>query len=411
MAEEGWRSAFSFMGAVMPWPPQPDALMLVSLALIAGALLGEAVFRGAGLPRVVGYSLAGLGISALGLGIPYGAPGGTLRLVIDLALALLLFELGARVRLLWLRTNPFLLVTSLVESLLSFVAVYLVARWLGTSPVAATALAVLSVPASPAVISRVASELRAAGQVTERIAVLAALNTLYGVMAARVLLGWLHLDHGENPVRAVLEPLYVFAVSGLLAGGLAYAVARVARKLDLRNENSTLLLLGLVAFALTLTQMFGGSTLLVPLMAGLWLRNTTDRPWVWPRHFGTAGGVLVLMLFVIVGSTWSLDGLMAGGLLALAAMLARLLAKGLAVFALGWASGQSPRQGLSLGLALTPLSATALVMLSDMQAAHAGFAAQIAPAVLSAIAVMELVGALAVQGALRLAGEVSPRRE
>lgn len=411
MAEEGWISGLAFMGAVMPWPPRPDTLMLVSLALVVGALLGEGVFRGAGLPRVVGYSLAGLGVAALGLGIPEGAPSGTLRLVIDLALALLLFELGARVRLHWLRTNPFLLVTSLAESLLTFVAVYFVARWLEVGPVGSVALAVLSVPASPAVISRVASELRSAGQVTERVAVLAALNTLYGVMAARVLLGWLHLDQGENPVRAVLEPVYVFGVSVLLAGGLAYAVARVARKLDLRNENSTLLLLGAIALALSLTKMFGGSTLLVPLMAGLWLRNTTERPWVWPRHFGTAGGVLVLMLFVIVGSTWSIAGLMFGGVLAVAAMLARLLAKGVAVFALGWASGQSPRQGLSLGLALTPLSATALVMFADMQIAHPAVAQQIAPAVLSAIAIMELAGALAVQGAFRLAGEVSPRRE
>lgn len=411
MVEEGWVGWFSFMGAVMPWPPRIDALMLSSLVLIAGALLGEVVFRRAGLPRVVGYSLAGLGLAALGQGISSGVPAGLLRLAIDLALALLLFELGARVRLHWLRANPYLLLTSLAESLLSFVAVYFVAHWMGAGALAAIGLAVLSVPASPAVISRVASELRAAGQVSERVAVLAALNTLYGVMAARVLVGWLHLDQGENPVRAVLEPLYVLGVSALLAGGLAYAVARVARKLDLRNENSTLLLLGLVAFAITLTQMFGGSTLLVPLMAGLWLRNTTERPWVWPRHFGTAGGVLVLLLFVIVGSTWSVGGLVAGGLLALATMGARLLAKGAAVLALGWASGQSLRQGLSLGLALTPVSATALVMFGDMQAAHAGFAAQLAPAVLSAIAIMELAGALAVQAAFRLAGEVAAKQE
>lgn len=406
-----WIGWFSFMEAVMPWPPRVDALMLSSLVLVAGALLGEVVFRRAGLPRVVGYSLAGLGVAALGQGLASGAPQGPLRLAIDLALALLLFELGARVRLRWLRSNPFLLLTSAAESLLTFVAVYLVARWMQASPVMAVALAVLAVPASPAVISRVASELRAAGQVTERVALLAALNTLYGVMAARVLIGWLHLDRGENPVRAVLEPLYVFGVSGLLAAALAYAVARVARKLDLRNENSTLLLLGLIAFALTLTKMFGGSTLLVPLMAGLWLRNTTERPWVWPRHFGTAGGVLVLMLFVIVGSSWSLAGLMAGGALALAVIGARLLAKGAAVIALGWASGQSPRQGLSLGLALTPLSATALVMFADMQAAHAVVAAQLAPAALSAIAIMELIGALAVQAAFRIAGEVAPKQE
>jgi hypothetical protein len=150
---------------------------------------------------------------------------------------------------------------------------------------------------------------------------------------------------------------------------------------------------------------------MVPLMAGLWLRNTTDRPWVWPRHFGTAGGALVLMLFVIVGTSWSFEALAAGGLLALAAMGVRALAKAGAVLTLGWFSGQSIRQGLGLSLALTPLSATALVMYSDLQSSHAGFAAQLAPIALSSIALMDLVGALAVLAALRGAHEIGPVRQ
>ena len=54
-------------------------------------------------------------------------------------------------------------------------------------------------------------------------------------------------------------------------------------------------------------------------------------------------------------------------------------------------------------------SATALVMYSDLQASHAGFAAQLAPIALSSIAIMDLLGALAVLAALRGAHEISPR--
>ena len=72
----------------------------------------------------------------------------------------------------------------------------------------------------------------------------------------------------------------------------------MARRLDLVDENAALLLLGLVVLALIGARLFNLSTLLVPLLAGVLLRNTTERPWVWPRHFGTAGGVLVLMMFV-----------------------------------------------------------------------------------------------------------------
>lgn len=398
----------SFMDSVMSWPPVPDALMWLSLVLIGGALVAEAVFRFLGLPRIVGYALAGMGVGMAGYGVSSGTVPGGLRLVVDLALALLLFELGSRVHLRWLRTNPFLLVTSLAESLLTFTAVYFVMRYMGLDAVSAAALAVLAVPASPAVIARVASEFGAAGQVTERVTLMAALNTLYGVLASKMLLAWLDLDQGQPTLQAIVQPVYVFGASVLVAGLLGFAVARVARGLDLRNENSTLLLLGLIALALAVTKMFELSTLLVPLMAGLWLRNTTERPWVWPRHFGTAGGVLVLMMFVIVGSSWSVQSLAAGGAIALVAMAVRALAKAGAVLTVGWATGQSWRQGVGVSLALTPLSATALVMYADLQASHAGFAAQLAPIVLSSIAIMELLGALAVLAALRGAHEINP---
>ena len=401
--------SLSFMGNFASWPPKPDALLWLSLVVIGGALVGEFVFRLLGLPRIVGYALAGMAVGMAGYGVSAGELSPTLRLVVDLALALLLFELGSRVYLRWLRTNPFLLATSLAEAILTFIAVYLTMRWLGLDGPSAAAVGVLAVPASPAVITRVASEFGAAGQVTERVSMMSALNTLYGVFASKLLLAWLDLDQGQAPVRAIVEPIYVFAGSVLVAGLLGYAVARVARGLDLRNENSTLLLLGLITLALAITKMFGLSTLMVPLMAGLWLRNTTERPWVWPRHFGTAGGALVLMLFVIVGTSWSFEALAAGGALALAAMGVRALAKAGAVLTLGWFSGQSIRQGVGLSLALTPLSATALVMYSDLQSSHAGFAAQLAPIALSSIAIMDLLGALAVLAALRGAHEIGPR--
>ena len=398
----------SLMDSIMSWPPVPDALLWLSLVLIAGALLAEGVFRLFGLPRIVGYSLAGMAVGMAGYGVAAGPVPGGLRLVIDLALALLLFELGSRVHLRGLRTNPFLLVTSLAESILTFAAVYGVMRYFGMDPASAAALAVLAVPASPAVIARVASEFGAAGQVTERVTLRAALNTLYGVFASKLLLAWLDLDQGQPPLQAIVQPVYVFGASILVAGLLGFGVARVARGLDLRNENSTLLLLGLIALALAVTKMFDLSTLLVPLMAGLWLRNTTERPWVWPRHFGTAGGVLVLMLFVIVGSSWSVQSLAAGGMLALVAMAVRGVAKAGAVLTVGWATGQSWRQGVGLSLALTPMSATALVMFADLQGSHAAFATALAPIVLSAIAIMELAGALAVLAALRGAHEINP---
>lgn len=395
---------------IQPWPPEPGLLFWSALTLVAGGLIGEVVFRRLALPRIVGYSAVGMVIALSGTGLEAGRMGGGVRLIVDLALALLLFELGSRVNLRWLRANPALLCTSAAESLLSFFAIFLSLRWIGLDTNVALACATMTVSASAAVVGRVSSELKSAGQVTERMIVLTALNTLYAVLSHRLVLGWLHLDAAGEWVQGVVQPVYTFAGSVLLAIALAKLVAWVARRLELRDENSVLLLLGLIVLALTAAQLLNLSTLLVPLMAGVLLRNTTERPWVWPRHFGTAGGVMVLMLFVIVGASWSLEALALGGLAALLLLLVRGAAKALVVVGTARWSGIRARQGAALALTLTPVSGTTLVLYADLHVTHPAFAMTVAPIVLSAIAIMALLGPIAVQWGLRLAGEHQPRR-
>lgn len=393
---------------IAPWPPDPGPVFWLALALVAGALLGELVQRLLGVPRIMGYGAVGIVLAASGLGLQGGTLPAPLRLVVDLALGVLLFELGSRVRLAWLRDNPWLLATGVLESLASFLAVAFALRAFGFGwPLALTAAAIV-VPVSAAVVGRVSGDLGAAGQVTERLLVLTALNTLFGVLAHKLLSAWLHVDLAGDWVRAFSQPLWAFAGSVLLAAVLARLVGTVARRLDLRHENSVLLLLGLIVLAQLAAQALNLSTLLLPLLAGVLLRNTSERPWVWPRHFGTAGGVLVLMLFVIVGAAWSPALVMQGLAAALALLLVRWAAKALAVQALARYSGLSQRQGLSLSVALTPISGTALVLYLETAATHPQAAAALAPVLLTAIGLMELLGPLAVQWGLTLAREQAP---
>ena len=392
------------------WPPVPDLLFWVSATLVGGALLGEAAFRGLRLPRIVGYSAAGMAVGAAGFGVVDGNLPRDARMVVDLALALLLFELGSRVSLRWLRANPALLWTSAAESLVSFGAIFGVLHWLGVERNIALACAALTACASGEVIGRVATELKSAGQVTERMIVLAALNTLFSVLALKLIIGWLHMDQRGDWVHGIAQPLYTFAGSVLLALVLSQAIRWVIRGFELRDENSVLLLLGMILLALTAARMFSLSTLLVPLLAGVLLRNASERPCIWPRHFGTAGGVLVLILFVVLGSTWSIGTLAVNAVAALALIAARYLAKTAVLLATARIGGIDMRQGLALGMALTPLSATTLVLLAELQATHPETASQIAPIVLAAIAMMALTGPVVVQWGLRLTGDYRPRR-
>lgn len=396
--------------AAISWPAglqAPDKVFWAALLLVAGALAGEVIARSSRLPRVVGYTAAGCAVAWAGMG-PGMPLEGTARLVVDVALALLLFEIGSRVRLRWLRFNPALFWTSLAEAALGGAAVFTALYWLDVPATTAACCAVLAIPSSAAVAGRVAMELGAEGQVTDRMILLTALNTLFAVLALTLLEAWWHAGKAADVPAALGLLAQSFFGSLLLAALLAAVVALVARRLDLRNESSVLLVLGLVVLAIGAARAASLSTLLVPLLAGLLLRNVTDRPWVWPRHFGTAGGVVVLMMFVIVGASWSPAVLAAGGLAALALLVARGLAKGFAVVALARPAGATLRQGLALAVTLTPLSGTVLVMLSDIHASAPALAKSVLPIILTAVAVLELLGPIAVQAALRLAGDLPP---
>lgn len=386
---------------LLPWPPQIDAVMWVALVLVGAGLLGEAAFRWLRLPRVLGYAAIGMLAALFGLGASADGLTGSLRVVVDIALGLMLFELGARIDLRWLRANPWLLVTSVAEGLLTFALVAFALGALGVQPGVAVACGAIAMTASPATIMRISAEFGAAGQVTDRTMVLTGLNTLYAVIAAKLVTGWLHADLGHSMLAAVGHPAYLLLGSAALAALLALAVGALSRRSDLQSDEGALLLLGLILLALAITRMTKLSTLLVPLLAGMMLKNATDRPWVWPRHFGTAGGVLALMLFVITGSSWSIGALLAGGLAGIALVLARACAKWLVTVVLARPSGASTRQGVALGAAMMPLSATALVLLADIHALYPAFGAQVGPIVVSAVAVLELLGPAAVHVALR----------
>jgi Kef-type K+ transport system membrane component KefB len=392
------------------WPPQPDLLLWVALCLLAAGVLGELAWRLLKVPRAVGYVAAGMLAGVFGLGIDGAQLGGASRRITELALALLLFEAGSHLRLRWLRDNPWLLASFVLEALVTFAAVSAALWAIGVEPPVAVVCGAIAMATSPAVAMQVASETRSAGQVTERMIVFAVLTTCVAVLAMEFVAGWKHASWGEgNLLRGIGHPLYQLVGCGVLAAALAAGVAVMSRRLDLRDEHATLLVLGAVLLALALATMARLSTLLVPLLAGIALRNHTDRPGIWPRQFGTAGRALVLMLFVIAGTAWSFEVLRAGALAAGVLVVVRFAAKGGVQLALGLPSGTSWRQSAALGLSALPLSSPALVMIADLNGIAPVLGPKVAAIVFSAVAFTELLGPLAVHAALRASKETGAR--
>lgn len=386
-------------------PTSNYAFLLAALAVTATGLVGELAFRALKVPRITGYFLVGVVYGSWGLLAPPATLAGDLRLIVDLALSVLLFELGTRVNLRWLRANPWLLATSLAEAVVTFAVSLLTLRAFGSAWASAIGASVVLVSTSPAIVMRVVSEFRADGQVSNRLMLLTALNTIYAVLGAKAVESWLDHEQGGALVAALGASLYVVVGSALLGVLLALAIRALTQRFDLRDDSAVLVLLGMLAIALALVGLGGLSTLLVPLIAGMSLKMLTARPLLFPRHFGTAGGVLVALLFLITGMTVQLPALAVGGVTAVALIAARVLAKIVVVGALSWPGGLHWRQGIALGLALAPTSGVALILATELAGVSPEFSTAAGATLFSAIAILELAGPLLVQWSLRSSGE------
>lgn len=387
------------------WPLQGNELMRLAAALLLAAVCGEAVARVVRLPRVTGYSLAGLlmGPTLLGWFGPEDLD--HVRVAIDLALALLLFELGVRLDVRWFRANPWVLVSSVAEAGLAFVLTYVLMRGMGYSNGLAATVGAIAIGTSPSVVMRVASELRAEGQVTQRLFVLCALNVAYSVVLSKLIVGGMHGVFRGDWLLGFLHPVYLLTGSLIVGAALAIAFQLLQRAFDLSDEQGVVVLFGLLLLTLAALDMLKLPSMLAPLIAGAIIKYRDPRPHLWPRHFGTAGGVLVIALFMLTGMSLTPLQMAAGGLAALVLLIARVVGKSTGVILLGPVSGLSLRQAAALGLALAPMSGVAYLLTEDIRVMYPEFGALLAPIVISMVAVLELLGPIAVQWGLRFAGE------
>ena len=367
-----------------------------SLLLAVAAMAGYLIQRHTGLPKVLGYSLVGAVAGPAGFSGSVWARQRNGLVLVRPGAASVLVECGGRISLRWFRHNPMVLVQSIAESALTYFAVYAVLLWLDQPTQVAGPLALVALAASPAVLTRVVADTRAAGPVTERAVVLATLSTLYALTLGSA---WSEQMNRQSAtlLDAISPAVVVLGVSILVAAVLTLVVRTALRFLGPTSGNTSIV-----------PPHMGGSAPLAALLAGILLKQLNPRPWAWPRQLGNASSLLTMLMFVLVSTVaaqadWS--GPVAGAVLALIA--ARLIAKAVGVGLGNVGSGASWRQALWAGCAMTPMSSIALLIASQFVVASPSTGYQIASVALPAILLMEVLGAVIATVAIYRAGESS----
>jgi len=378
-------------------------LAITALLFFAALLLAEAAVRVLRVPRIAALVVAGALIGALRRSSEAAALMPLPRVLLEALAMVLLFEVGQRVPLGWLRRNPWLIAASFGESAVTFIAIYAVLALGFAIPLFDSAfVAVICMTASPIVVMSVSKDLGARGQVSERSLLYCTLSSVYAVLLVQFFLaGYRAAAHVD--IKSVVQPVYLLAGSFLL-GALAAAALRLYAMIT--RARGPLLTIGIICCCVLLyayAPPLALSPILSALFFGLIVRGTDRTHSVLSHQTSEIGAVLTFAYFILVGAslTWLDSWTLAGVAVAVAAV--RLLAKVGANAAFASPSALSAAKGALVGIAGAPLSSLALTLTASVaQQPELKHAAEISGAV---VLLMAILGPVLTELALRRAGE------
>jgi Kef-type K+ transport system membrane component KefB len=380
-------------------------LLLFGLCLLGGLGSGELSRRLFNLPRTTGYVLCGLVLGQSGLGWidPYVL--GSAQFFIYPALGLILFELGQRVPFDGGRIDPQLITLGLIESAAVFVLVLIVMLGLGFGGAGGAFAAAIAVSTSPAITIATSSDVGGEGPRTSRLFGLVALNGCLAFAAIDLILPSLAESGATEAMPGYGHAVASIGLSVVLGAGLAFAARQGARWLGPQVEHQHLMLLGLIIVGTGLPLSVEMSPLMSLLAFGVGVRVLDRGREVVAIRIASDARVFLVVTFVLAGAALELAFLRTHWPTVLAFVLTRFLARGLALQLAGPTFGLPRREAAWTAVGLLPMSSVALVLLGDAGALDGGIGPALSGTLLGAIALMQLLGPLCTQAAIRGFGE------
>lgn len=379
------------------------------LLFLAALLSAEVTVRLTRVPRIVALVVAGAAIGWLRSVSATASLMPLPRSLLEVLALVLIFEVGQRVPLSWLRRNPWLFVTSLAESALTFVGVLSILVLVFRAPMLQSVfVSVICMASSPIVVMCVSKDLAARGQIAERALLLSTLSSVYAVLGMQFLLsGYLAANHAE--LDRAIEPL-VQLFGSFLLGTLAAGVLRLY--VLLTDAAGAMLTIGIVCFCLLIyaaAPQLGISPVLASLSFGLMVRATDRTHRLLAHQTSEVGVMLSIGYFVILGASFRWTGSAMTVAIATAISILRIGAKVLANSLLARRAALQPERGVLVGVALAPLSSLALILAASLSQ-HAGLE-QASGLAAMVIFMMAVFGPLLTEWALRRAKEPTRQSE
>ncbi len=397
-------------------------LAALAVSFLSALLMGRLAAR-LHVPRVTGYLLGGLLTGpavAKKLGVPALLDHGDLdelRLLSDIALALILLTIGAQFRMEHLRrwgrriavlASCEILLTFFLVALLSTVLNLEVVRYtlnpemgLGASSVyLGLFLGTIAAATAPAATLLVIREYESQGPLTDLVMTLVGINNLVSVLGFTCMAHFLLVPEGSLPplTEQVFLPL-------LIGGFIGLGLSLWGQRLEINTERQ-LLLLGGVTAVVGLCQALELSFLMGCFACGMALVNTSPRERQLLEALRQIDYPLYVLFFVLAGANLHLETLGHIGLLGVSYVGGRTGGKLLGC----WLGARLGRFSLVeekwLGPAMLAQAGVAIGLASTLRGLWPEGGQLVETIVLSSVVLFELFGPVAVRLSLIQAGEV-----
>ncbi len=382
-----------------------NSVQLFGLVLLGGLAAGEASRRVLALPRTTGYVLFGLIAGQSGMNWITPLHIESAQLFIDLALGLILFELGYLVPRTTAREGFNRLLAGFGISLSSGLVMLALFLYWGFAPTSALFAAALCLATSAAITIATCSDVGAKGERTGLLYTMVAINGCVAFSAVVLLTPFLGDTENISKLTSLGSALASILGSIILGGACAGLVLLGAEKLEKQPEHQHLLILGSIVLGVGTALFLEVSVLLPMLIFGFLVRTIDGERKVIAIRIASDARVFLVITFVLAGAALDIAYLGEYWLEALTIALLRLGGQLLAAMAAHRRLGLSPQESLFLSIGLQPMSSVALVLLVNTQALYTGLEPRLVGILLATILLMQLCGPLATQTAIKGFGE------
>lgn len=397
----------------MPWtfplfdPSQPlqwNALLLFGSLLLLGLIGGYLVSRNPWIPRITGYLLVGIVVGESGLQWLSGDILKVAHIFADIALALVVYQLGRYVDIGWLRHERWLLATVVSGAALCFGFVWMALEMFGVARPLAMLAGVFAIGTAPGVIMVVVRDLGAEGQLTRRLAAMTALNNLVALVSAYIMLPVVATDV-DIPLQTLLSSTVYSVFGSALLAYLTYRLMMpLARLLGRERSRQFVLVIAIIMLTIGAAHALRLPVLLTMLIFAILSKNLDLQYDLMELEFGVANELFIVMLFATIGASIGIADVATIGLSVLVLVGARFAAMACSIFAFARPARLKWRQAGLLTLGTIPM-AEASLGLAQISAVYPQTAAAVAPLLAGALIVLELLGPIATQFALIKSGE------